>query len=225
MTMRWPSFFATLECKLIDRHLPSEARSAAGAVLVHRGLVQPARRHSALGYRSPANFDRSFPDEMHTFRPRVEHDLPTVGVCVACATPPVDKSAAQHLGSPRGRKRQPVRGNGSSPMSANRSVFSSEKRCASRNAGFRGISALPPDGARGRAPAPPRHRRRTATPPAAAGAGGLRGARAPLHAAPSRRNRYSSSADSCSARPAPRYGDRGRAQVTHRRNEEQRTKC
>src|SRR5690606_37972261 len=28
-------------------------------------------------------------------RTRVEHDLPTVGVCVACATPPVEKSTAQ----------------------------------------------------------------------------------------------------------------------------------
>jgi hypothetical protein len=25
--------------------------------------------------------------------PRLEHDLTTVGVCVACATPPVDKSS------------------------------------------------------------------------------------------------------------------------------------
>src|SRR5690606_14289266 len=48
-------------------------------------------------------------------RQRVERDLPTVGVCVACATPPVDKAAAQHFGSARRRIRRAVHGDGSSP--------------------------------------------------------------------------------------------------------------
>jgi putative transposase len=57
------SFFATLECELIDpAQLADEDRSATRALHLHRGLV---------------------------------HDLTTVGDCVACATPPVDKSAQE----------------------------------------------------------------------------------------------------------------------------------
>jgi len=66
-----------------------------------------ARRAELTGSRGWAiarrpNFEKSSQDQNHTSHQRVEHDLPTVGVCVACATPPVDKPAAQHLGSPRG---------------------------------------------------------------------------------------------------------------------------
>ena len=44
------------------------------------GWYNPRRRHSALGHRSPRNFERSH----HDVQPqRVEHGLPTVGVCVA----------------------------------------------------------------------------------------------------------------------------------------------
>ncbi len=71
------SFFATLECELIDRRIfrtKPEARLALFSYI--EGWYNPRRRHSALGCRSPANFERSYPDEKHTFRQRIEHDCP-----------------------------------------------------------------------------------------------------------------------------------------------------
>ena len=53
------SFFATLECELIDR---STFRShSAARIAIFRfieGWYNPHRRHSALGYLSPVNFER-----------------------------------------------------------------------------------------------------------------------------------------------------------------------
>ena len=53
------SFFATLECELIDR---STFRSHAEAKLAIfefiEGWYNPHRRHSALGYQSPATYER-----------------------------------------------------------------------------------------------------------------------------------------------------------------------
>ena len=53
------SFFATLECELLDRRrfgTQSEARMAVFEFL--EGWYNPHRRHSALGYLSPAEFER-----------------------------------------------------------------------------------------------------------------------------------------------------------------------
>ena len=53
------SFFATLECELLDRRkfkTPSEARLAVFEFI--EGWYNPWRRHSALGYLSPAAFER-----------------------------------------------------------------------------------------------------------------------------------------------------------------------
>jgi len=90
------SFFATLECELLDRrplHTQAEARMAVFEYI--EGWYNPRRRHSALGQISPAMFERSY-HEMHRTKPQsLEHDLTTVGDRVACATPPVDKSAAE----------------------------------------------------------------------------------------------------------------------------------
>ena len=90
------SFFASLECELIDRRsfqTKTEARLALFSWI--EGWYNPRRRHSALGYRSPANFERSHHDKNRVQPSSIEHDLTTVGVCVACATPPVDKSAPE----------------------------------------------------------------------------------------------------------------------------------
>jgi putative transposase len=53
------SFFATLECELLDRvtlRTPAEARAAIFDFI--EGWYNPTRRHSALDYRSPIAFER-----------------------------------------------------------------------------------------------------------------------------------------------------------------------
>jgi putative transposase len=56
------SFFATLECELLDRRrfqTQAEARLVVFEYL--EGWYNPHRRHSALGYESPINHERSQP--------------------------------------------------------------------------------------------------------------------------------------------------------------------
>ena len=53
------SFFATLECELLDRrrfHTQAEARMALFAWI--EGWYNPRRRHSSLGRVSPLNYER-----------------------------------------------------------------------------------------------------------------------------------------------------------------------
>jgi len=64
------SFFATLECELIDRstfHSHGAARRAIFTFI--ESWYNPHRRHSALGQTSPVNFERRRP-----FRPSTESD-------------------------------------------------------------------------------------------------------------------------------------------------------
>ena len=90
------SFFATLECELIDRRSWQTKIEARLAMFTYiEGWYNPRRRHSALGQISPAKFERSHLDKPHAQPSRLEHDLTTVGACVACATSPVDKSAQE----------------------------------------------------------------------------------------------------------------------------------
>ena len=54
------SFLATLECELLDRHrfkTQVEARFAVFEFI--EGWYNPHRRHSALDYQSPLNYERS----------------------------------------------------------------------------------------------------------------------------------------------------------------------
>lgn len=58
------SFFATLECELLQRHTfrtHVEARTAIFAFI--EGFYNTHRRHSALGYLSPAAFERQITEE------------------------------------------------------------------------------------------------------------------------------------------------------------------
>ena len=53
------SFFATLECELLQRKAfghPAEAKMAVFDFI--EGWYNPHRRHSALGYESPIHFER-----------------------------------------------------------------------------------------------------------------------------------------------------------------------
>jgi putative transposase len=53
------SFFATLECELIDRRRFRSHREARMAVFPFiEGVYNPSRRHSALGYLSPIEYQR-----------------------------------------------------------------------------------------------------------------------------------------------------------------------
>jgi putative transposase len=64
------SFFAPLECELIDRrrfHSQAEARMAIFTFV--EGWYNPRRRHSALDYLSPIDYERSTRSETHVASP------------------------------------------------------------------------------------------------------------------------------------------------------------
>ena len=64
------SFFATLECELLDRRrfkTQIEARMAVFDFI--EGWYNPHRRHSALDYLSPINYERIQPTEHLTASP------------------------------------------------------------------------------------------------------------------------------------------------------------
>ena len=54
------SFFATLECELLDRRkFRTEAEARMARFEFIEGWYNPSRRHAALGYESPITFERS----------------------------------------------------------------------------------------------------------------------------------------------------------------------
>ncbi len=54
------SFFATLECELLDRcRFPSHAEARSAVFEFIEGWYNPRRRHSAIGYLSPIDFERN----------------------------------------------------------------------------------------------------------------------------------------------------------------------
>jgi putative transposase len=72
------SFFATLECELINRRSWKSKADARTALFIWiEGWYNPRRRHSALDYLSPINFERKHVD--HENRAQ-EHGLPTAAV-------------------------------------------------------------------------------------------------------------------------------------------------
>lgn len=55
------SFFASLECELLDRHHFRTQQQAKTAVFEYiEGFYNPHRLHSSLGYLSPLNFERRY---------------------------------------------------------------------------------------------------------------------------------------------------------------------
>lgn len=64
------SFFATLECELLDRRKfrnKAEARVACFEFI--EGWYNPSRRHSALGYKSPINYERTAAEGLESTSP------------------------------------------------------------------------------------------------------------------------------------------------------------
>ncbi len=52
------AFFATLECELLDRRrFRSQAEARMAVFHFIEGFYNPTRRHSALGYLSPIEFE------------------------------------------------------------------------------------------------------------------------------------------------------------------------
>ena len=65
------SFFATLECEWLDRHrFKTQAEARMSVFDFIEGFYNPRRRHSSLGYLSPANYER-----------RMEAPPPEVNLC------------------------------------------------------------------------------------------------------------------------------------------------
>ena len=63
------SFFATLECELLDRQrFRTQAEAKMAVFDFIEGFYNPRRRHSALGQLSPINFERS---RQHEVKSRV----------------------------------------------------------------------------------------------------------------------------------------------------------
>jgi putative transposase len=59
------SFFATLECELLERRKFATKAAARMAIFEFiEGWYNPSRRHSALGYKSPITFERSAQNQL-----------------------------------------------------------------------------------------------------------------------------------------------------------------
>jgi len=64
------SFFATLECELLDRrHFRTQVEARMAVFEFIEGWYNPHRRHSALDYLSPINYERSHYSEESTASP------------------------------------------------------------------------------------------------------------------------------------------------------------
>ncbi|PWJ21400.1 putative transposase [Jannaschia seohaensis] len=68
------SFFATLECELIDRHrFATKAEAQIAVFRFIEGFYNPSRRYSSIGYLSPAEFEAAHqPDRAPTATPKPE---------------------------------------------------------------------------------------------------------------------------------------------------------
>ena len=61
------SFFATLECELLDRRVFRTREEAEAAIFTFlEGWYNRRRKHSRLGYRSPQQFEKEYYEELRT---------------------------------------------------------------------------------------------------------------------------------------------------------------
>ena len=64
------SFFATLECELLDRRkFQTKAKARMACFEFIEGWYNPSRRHSALGYQSPATYERNAIEALESASP------------------------------------------------------------------------------------------------------------------------------------------------------------
>jgi putative transposase len=90
------SFFATLECELIDRRVWKTQTEARLAVFTWiESWYNPKRLHSALGYMSPINFERKHKAQ----KSQTPSSTPKDGLPTACFAP-VDKTPQGLIESP-----------------------------------------------------------------------------------------------------------------------------
>ena len=95
------SFFATLECELLDRTTLSTYAEARAAVFdfIER-WYNTRRRHSALGYRSPLEFERLHAGPVDGVRPVDTLQVPTSPLDPALragSTPPTGRDLRTHV--------------------------------------------------------------------------------------------------------------------------------
>ena len=70
------SFFATLECELLDRRSFRTHAEAKMAIFEWiEGWYNTQRRHSSLGYRSPVRFERELAAMLIQIRPTYRAEL------------------------------------------------------------------------------------------------------------------------------------------------------
>ena len=73
------SFFATLECELLARTTWPDTAAARAAIFAFiEGWYNTRRRHSSIGYLSPAAFERAH--VTRTIKPGAESDAETASL-------------------------------------------------------------------------------------------------------------------------------------------------
>ncbi len=64
------SFFATLECELLDRRkIQTKAEARMAIFQFIEGWYNPGRRYSALGYMSPTNYEKRTREQLESVSP------------------------------------------------------------------------------------------------------------------------------------------------------------
>jgi len=64
------SFFATLECGLLERRkFNTKVVARVACFEFIEGWYDPSRRHSALGYKSPINYERAAAERLESLSP------------------------------------------------------------------------------------------------------------------------------------------------------------
>ena len=64
------SFFATLECELLERcRFASQVEARMACFSFIEGFYNPTRRHSALGYRSPICYEQEMQTDLQSATP------------------------------------------------------------------------------------------------------------------------------------------------------------